>query len=214
MARRDSEFQYANLAIRGRKLRPIIAEQVAPALVMKPDLVSIYAGANDVLRPQVDIDALMVDLDRAVSMLSDSGARIVMFTAFDPGESKIYALMRGRFAIYSEGVREIAERHRASLVDFWRLRDYRDLRLWDEDRMHMSSAGHQRMAMAVLETLGIEHTLSPLPLDVPPVLSVKERLAANSIWVKEYAGPWVKRRLTGASSGDGMSPRRPVLARP
>ena len=36
-----------------------MAEQVGPAVAMGPDLVSIYAGANDILRPRVDIDALM-----------------------------------------------------------------------------------------------------------------------------------------------------------
>ena len=34
-----------------------------------------------------------------------------------------------------------------------RLREYRDERLWDVDRMHMSAAGHQRMAIAVLDAL-------------------------------------------------------------
>ena len=36
------DFTYANLAIRGRQLLPILADQIEPALEMKPDLVSIY----------------------------------------------------------------------------------------------------------------------------------------------------------------------------
>ena len=56
-------FGYANLAIRGRKLRPILEEQVDPALALAPDLVSIHAGANDVLRPRVDLDDLAAAYD-------------------------------------------------------------------------------------------------------------------------------------------------------
>jgi len=208
----DDEFTYANLAIRGRKLLPIVAEQIDPALEMRPDLVTIYAGANDVLRPRIDIDRLIEAYDVAIGRLAGSGARVVMFTAYDPGGSPVFGALRGRFAIYNELVRQVAERHGATLVDFWRLRDYRDDRLWDVDKMHMSSAGHQRMAIAVLDTLGIAHDLVPLPLADRPVLTAKERRAANVEWARAHAAPWVKRRLTGTSSGDSLAPRWPTLA--
>lgn len=208
----DDSFTYANLAIRGRKLLQIVDEQIDAAIAMAPDLVTIYAGANDVLRPRIDIDRLIEAYDDAIARLAASGAHVVMFTAYDPGGAPVFGALRGRFAIYNELVRQVADRHDATLVDFWRLRDYRDDRLWDVDRMHMSSAGHQRMAIAVLDTLGVQHNLQPLPLDERPTLSVRDRRAANLEWARTHAGPWVKRRLTGTSSGDGLAPRRPVLA--
>jgi lysophospholipase L1-like esterase len=206
------DFEYANLAIRGRKLVQIVTSQIDPALEMKPDLVSIYAGANDVLRPRIDVDRLVETYDVAIGRLVDGGAHVVMFTAYDPGGSPVFGALRGRFAIYNELVREVADRHGVTLVDFWRLRDYRDDRLWDVDKMHMSSAGHQRMAIAVLDALGIEHDLRPLPLADRPVLSARERRAANLEWARAHAAPWVKRRLTGTSSGDNLEPRWPALA--
>nr|MCW2727270.1 hydrolase [Aeromicrobium sp.] len=208
----DDDFTYANLAIRGRKLVQIVGEQIDPAIEMMPDLVSIYAGANDVLRPRVDIDRLIEAYDVAIGRLTASGAHVVMFTAYDPGGSPVFGALRGRFAIYNELVREVAEKHGATVVDFWRLDDYRDDRLWDIDRMHMSAAGHQRMAIAFLDALGIAHALVPLELAERPVLSAKERRAANLEWARAHAAPWVKRRLTGASSGDSLDPRWPVLA--
>ncbi len=206
------DFTYANLAIRGRKLVQICATQVDPALEMKPDLVTIYAGANDVLRPRVDIDRLLDVYDAAIGRLAADGARVVMFSAYDPGGSPVFGALRGRFAIYNELVRQVAERHGATLVDFWRLRDYRDDRLWDVDRMHMSAAGHQRMAIEVLDTLEVPHDLRPLALEERPVLSARERRAANLEWARAHAAPWVKRRLTGASSGDLLTPRWPTLS--
>ena len=58
LATRTDDFGYANLAIRGRTLRPILAEQLEPALALRPDLVTIYAGGNDLIRPRCDVDAL------------------------------------------------------------------------------------------------------------------------------------------------------------
>ena len=205
-------FGYANLAIRGRKLRTVMDEQLEPALALRPDLVTSYAGANDIMRPKVDIDALATTYDRAVERLVEAGAGVVLFTAFDPGGSAIYRPLRGRFALYNEAVREIADRHGARIADFWRLREYRDWGYWDTDRMHMGPAGHQRMAMAVLDVLGVPHDLEPLPPTVHPELTTRELRAKNIEWARTHAAPWVQRRLTGRSSGDGVSPKRPDLA--
>nr|WP_218849033.1 SGNH/GDSL hydrolase family protein [Nocardioides perillae] len=212
LATRSDDFGYANLAIRGRKLRAILDEQLEPALALQPDLVTVYAGANDVLRPRVDLDALVAAYDVAVGELAATGARVLVWTAFDPGGSAVYRPVRARFALYNELVREVADRHGATLVDFWRLRDYRDWRLWDDDRMHMSSAGHQRMAIEVLDTLGVPHDLEPLALVDVAAVSRLDRLRADAAWARGHAGPWVQRRLTGRSSGDGLAPRRPALA--
>ena len=214
LATETDDFGYANLAIRGRKLRAVIAEQIDPALALEPDLVTIYAGANDIMRPSVDIDALVADYDEALGRLVSGGAHLLVFTAFDPGGFPVFGTMRGRFAVYNEFVREIAERRGAILVDFWRLRDYRAFGMWADDRMHMSSAGHQRMAIAVLDALGVAHDLAPLDLPAAPRLTKREQRAANVDWVRTHAAPWIKRRLTGKSSGDTLDPRYPTLTRP
>lgn len=209
----DPNFGYANLAIRGKKLRQVLAEQLEPALALRPTLVTIYAGANDILRPKVDIDGLLEEYDGAVGRLSESGARVLLFTGFDAGASKVFGAMRGRTAIYNEQVRWIAERRGASLVDYWRFHEFQDWRMWAEDRMHMSALGHATMANRVLGVL--EHEgLADLP-EVPdlPVLNRRERFRANAAWAREFAGPWIMRRVTGRSSGDGMSPKYPGLTR-
>jgi lysophospholipase L1-like esterase len=205
-------FGYANLAIRGRKLQPILDEQLEPALALQPDLVTSYAGANDIMRPRVDIDTLATSYDEAIGRLTAAGTTVVLFTAFDPGGSAIYRPLRGRFALYTEAVREISERHQTHLVDFWRMREYRDFGYWDTDRMHLGPAGHQRMAMVVLDTLGVPHDLQPLPLTVHPELTSRELRAKNLEWARTHAAPWVHRRITGRSSGDGVPPKRPGLA--
>lgn len=204
------ELAYVNLAIRGRKLGAVLDEQLEPAVAARPDLVTMYAGGNDIMRPKVDIDALVSRYDDAVATLAGTGATVVLFTAFDPAGFPIFSAGRGRFAIYNELVREVADRHGARLVDFWRMREYRDPRMWDVDRLHMSSAGHQRMAIGVLDALSVTHDLEPLPLADLPVRTPREARAENLAWARSHAAPWVKRRLTGTSSGDALSARYPA----
>ena len=201
------DLAYANLAIRGRKMRAVLAEQVEPAVAMRPDLVSIYAGGNDILRPKVDIDPLVQEYADALRRLRACGAHVVVFTGFDLGWAPVFGHLRGRVATYNELVREVAEEVEATVVDFWRMREYRDPRLWDVDRIHMSSLGHQHMAAAVLDALGVRHDATPDPLGPLEPLDARARRAADLAWARAHAAPWVHRRLTGRSSGDGLEPR-------
>src|SRR4030095_10553403 len=77
------DFGYANLAVRGRLLNRVVAEQLGPALAMKPDLVSFAAGGNDVLRPRVDPAALVRGLDPVIGRLRAAGADVILFRFAD-----------------------------------------------------------------------------------------------------------------------------------
>ena len=212
LATQDHDFGYANLAIRGRKMGAILAEQIEPALAMRPDLVSVYAGGNDILRPRMDVDALVGRYADALGRFADAGAHLVLFTGFDLGFAPLFRHLRGRVATYNELVREVADHHDATLVDFWRMREYRDPRYWDVDRLHMSSVGHQRMAMAVLDALGVDHSLSLPALEPLRKMDRRQRRNTDLAWARSHAAPWVQRRLRGTSSGDGLPPRRPALS--
>ena len=211
LAAQDPDLRYANLAIRGRKMHQVLDEQVDPALAMQPDLVSVYAGGNDILRPRVDVDLVVAAYGDGLRRLSQAGTHLVLFTGFDLGWAPMFGRLRGRVAVYNELVREVADDTGATLVDFWRMREYRDPRMWDVDRIHMSSVGHQHMAVAVLDALGVPHAFDLDPLPELPTLSRRERREADLAWARSHAAPWVQRRLTGRSSGDGLQPRFPGL---
>ena len=119
--------------------------------------------------------------------------------------------MRGRMAIYNEWVREIADSHGALVADMWRMRDAPAWAIWDDDRMHLNSFGHTHIARAVLERLGIDHKLTEPELPAQPVRTRAEARRDHLQWAKEHAGPWVHRRVTGRSSGDWVTAKRPTL---
>ncbi|MHA7286933.1 SGNH/GDSL hydrolase family protein [Arthrobacter sp. MDT3-44] len=210
----DESWGYANLAIRGKKMRQILDEQVDAALALEPTLVTLYAGANDILRPRVDIDRLMSSYDDGIGRLRDAGADVVLFTGFDTSGSAVFGKTRGRTAVYNEWVREIADRREATIVDYWRLREFQDWRYWDVDRMHMSTAGHTLMAARVLEAMKASHAIDLPELDARPALRRMEQLRADAQWAREYVTPWVGRRLRGVSSGDALTAKYPVPVHP
>ena len=126
------------------------------------------------------------------------------------GVNTFVVVKSGRFATYNELLRPKAERHGVTIVDYWRMREYRDWRLWDPDRMHMGPEGHQVMAIAVLDALGVSHDLQPLPLSedsdgLSAALTDRE-------WARAHLAPWLLRRVRRESSGDDLSARRPELA--
>jgi lysophospholipase L1-like esterase len=212
LATRTDDFGYANLAIRGRTLRPIVGEQLEPALALEPDLVTVYAGGNDLLRPRLDVDALAEVYDAAIGRLTVTGATVGLFTAFDPGVGGPLRRLRGRFAVYNERVREIADRHGAVVLDSWRMRPEHPETVWAEDRLHLGPIGHQAVAIEVLDTLGVSHDLQPIdPSALTGHTPFRVGRRGDVSWVVTHAAPWVHRRLTGRSSGDGVLPKRPTL---
>ena len=203
---------YANLAIRGKLLGPIIDEQLDPALELKPDLVTFAGGGNDMLRPRADLPTLIRLVDLTVARLADSGATVLMFTGADPCDGlPLGARIRSTGDRLAAGARRVAERRGALLVDLWPVQELRDPRYWAVDRLHLNDIGHQQVAARVLDTLQIQRPdfwSAPAGSPVPPARTARTEL--DFYW--EYVGPWVRRRLTGTSSGDHRPPKRPVLA--
>lgn len=211
-AAHDPGFRYANLAVRGKLLRQVLTEQLDRALALEPNLVTLYAGGNDLMRPSVDIDAMAERYEDAINRLTDAGAQVVLFTGVDGVEDGLFRKLRGRVAIFNEFTRIIAARHGALVVDMFAMRQLRDRRMWAADRLHLNALGHNEVAIAFLDLLGVPHKLEPAVLGPKPVVSPRERRAANLQWSREHALPWVQRRLRGESSGDHVLPKRPELA--
>lgn len=207
----DDSWGYANLAIRGKKLEQVLDEQLDAAIALKPTLITLYAGGNDILRPAVNIDALMERYRGGVQKLVGAGARVVLFTGFDTAKAPMFRMTRGRTAIYNEHVRKIAADLGTELVDFWHMRRFQDWRYWDADRMHLGIEGHIGMAKEVLRVLGETDEIDEPDLDEPSISSVPARALAEATWMKDYVYPWVKRRVTRTSSGDMLSPKYPTL---
>ncbi len=220
-ALQEGPVEYANLAIRGKLLDQVVREQIPVALALGPDFVTFQAGLNDVLRPGVDLPALFRRYEDAVARLAEGGTRVVLFTGRgrQGWNSRMSQRLGPRFAAFNDNVHSVAQMHGCLLVDLESLLMISDDRCWGVDRLHLNAVGHERVAAEVLHTLGITEPEilggSPGWWHEPLPPSVPQRWVASAVqdvhWFGVHLLPWMVRRLRGVSSGDGMSPKDPML---
>lgn len=203
------DFAYANLAISGLVLRQIIDQQLGPAIDLKPDLVTLSAGGNDLVFHRGDPDRMAAALDAAVAALSATGATVVLFTGPDWGETPLLGHTRGKVAVFNENIRTIAARHNGVIADLWTLRQLADPRMWDPDRLHFSPLGHHTIATMVLETLNVPHSLIPLEPKPMPHGSWRESKAGDLAWVTHYLLPWMMSRIRPRADDPPLMAKRP-----
>ena len=211
LSEKTDDFAYANLAIRGRLLQQILDEQIEPALELRPDLITVSMGGNDVIRPGTDPDEIAARFEGGIARLRRDGATVVMFNGPDIGMTPVLGRIRGKVAIYNENLRTIAQKHDAIVADMWSLRELTDPRMWAPDRLHFSPIGHQTIARMVLSALNVENDLEPFEAEPLPRQSWRQARIDDIGWAREHLAPWILRRIRHQSSGDGVEPKRPTF---
>ncbi|MGW2916524.1 SGNH/GDSL hydrolase family protein [Streptomyces angustmyceticus] len=198
-------FRYANLAVRGKLIGQIADEQCGPAASMGADLVTLVGGLNDVLRPRCDVDRVCARFEEAAALLARGGGQLVLMRS--PGrQGPVLERFRPRMERLFAWIDEVAARHGALVVDLFASHALSDPRMWADDRLHLNTEGHRRVAEAVWQALGLPATTdwdAPLPAAPPPGWGA--RRGADLRFAREHLAPWIGRRLSGRSSGDGRT---------
>ena len=203
------DFAYANLAVRGKLIGQIVADQIEPALALKPDLITFSAGGNDVIRPGTDPDAVAQQFEDAVIRLRRDNATVVVFTGIDTEFTPVFRGIRGKVAIYNENIRAIADAHDCVVADQWGLKEVQDMRFFDDDRLHYNALGHHEVARMVLRALNVPNDLQPMQPEALTATTWRAAREKDLVWARSYLVPWVLRRLRHQSSGDHIQAKRP-----
>lgn len=207
-------ISYANLAVRGRRIRDVLDDQLPAALAMRPDLITSCIGMNDVTRPGRSFDRALGDLDILHAALAASGATVVITTF--PDISRILPagrLLSARVQRINEVIRAAATRHGLHLVDLYSAPSMIDPDTWSPDRVHGSPQGHQLFADAAAEALrlpGSDHSWATARPDVV-FPGLRSRMYSQALWAQNMLMPWIWRHLRGRSAANGRGPKRPVL---
>ncbi|MDX3539321.1 SGNH/GDSL hydrolase family protein [Streptomyces sp. MB09-01] len=207
-------LQYANLAVRGRLAGQVRAGQLGPALALRPDIATVVAGVNDVLRPRFDAAEVAGHLEEMFAALTAAGAHVATVTFPDLGRIVPLARPLGpRLADLNDRIREAAARHGVTVAETARPEAVADPRMWTTDRLHASALGHERIAAALAHAVGLPGRDDTWTHPLPPQAATPpgSALAAELRWAAAFLGPWLGRRLRGRSSGDGRTAKRPLL---
>lgn len=211
LADAQGEIEYANFAVRGRTAAEIREQQLGPALALGPDLATVVAGMNDLLRPGFEPWTVAADVERMQRAFVSAGATVITFTM--PDLSRVVPIarpLRTRVIALNAALRVVSARSGARLLDLAAHPVAADPRLWSADRLHANALGHGRIASGLAAALGLPATdgwADPLP--PRPVARPHQTVAAEIAWWREHFGPWLLRRVRGISSGDGVAPKRP-----
>jgi lysophospholipase L1-like esterase len=212
----DSHYpglSYANLAVRGRRTLDLLVDQLPLALAMKPDLITVCIGMNDVTRPGPYFDRALADLDTLHTRLAESGATVVTTTFPDLAQIlPIGRVLTSRVERINDEIRTAAERHGFRLVDLYGVPSIADPENWSHDRIHGSTKGHILFAAAAAEALGLPGSSHDwAQADGRLRLSLRSRAQSQALWTQNLLMPWLWRSVRGRSEGDGRSPKRPRL---
>ncbi|WP_285566973.1 MULTISPECIES: SGNH/GDSL hydrolase family protein [unclassified Streptomyces] len=205
LATRTPGFRYANLAVRGKLIGQIVDEQVDVAAAMQADVVTLVGGLNDTLRPKCDMGMVRGRMEEAVERLAPSCKKLVLMRS--PGRNgPVMERFRPRMEELFTLVDDLAARHDAVVVDLYGSAVLGDPRMWDVDRLHLTAEGHRRVSEAVWQKLGLppeDDWQTVLPSAVPPRWAT--RRVDDLRFARQHLFPWIGRRLTGRSSGDGRT---------
>lgn len=214
LAAGNPRLQYANLAVRGRLAGQIHAEQLQPALALRPDLVTVVAGMNDLIRPRYNAGEVIGYLERMYGAFTATGAHVVTMTFPDIGKlAPVARPLTRRVLDFNARLRAVAQSHGVTVIETFDHAICTDPRIWSPDRLHANPDGHTRIAAAVAQALGLPGSDDTWTHALPPeVAPTAWRTAAIELrWVAGFLGPWLVRRVRGRSSGDGRVAKRPEL---
>jgi lysophospholipase L1-like esterase len=200
-------IQYANLAIRGKLVWPIVEEQLEPALALSPTHLSFNGGGNDMLRPRTSVQSVADAFSLVVKRCDQEGVQLIVLSGANPsGQLPLGRVIRRRGDLLSAAVEaRIDDRPDVLRALNWHDHELGTPPYWSEDRLHMNSRGHHRVAARVLSELGMDAPGEWWSLPELPGSASTRGIA----YYREHVGPWVRRRIARTSSGDGRAPKHP-----
>lgn len=159
----EKDIEYANFAKRGLVTEEIRLQQLEKALTFNLDLVSLIAGANDVLKGRWNHDAYKNDMEFMIDTLSKAGADIIIanlpdFTVRLPFASEKKQEIKEQLLEANEVIHSLSREYKLHHVDFWNHHLVNDNTLWSKDLIHPNSKGYVKVAELIFSSLPVQKT--------------------------------------------------------
>jgi len=155
------DTRYENLAWVGATSKDVEERQLGRALELRPHIVTLVCGANDVLESvRPDPTAYGQRLSRMFDRLRREAPEAAVVTATYPDLSQFLDLRprtRARvekgMRLFNDACRAVAGRHDVALLDGFEHPAARERDTFADDGFHPSEEGHRRAAMEFLRAL-------------------------------------------------------------
>ena len=154
----NPDLRYTNLAQRGLVVTEIREQQLEKALALKPDLISVVAGANDIMTGRFNADRWEEEFQIVYEALTQAGATViaanipeflVLRTLKEPLQTRVMSnIARGNGVI-----ERLAAQYQVILVDAWTVSQQADREDWSEDGVHLNSRAISNSQRKSLECL-------------------------------------------------------------
>ncbi len=216
--RHSPDLLCANLAVRGRLAGGPRRTTRRRALALRPDLATVVAGVNDLLRPRFDADEVAGHLESDVHRAHRAGdpRRHAHLPRRRPHHPARPACPPPRHCPQPPHPRGRASARRRRRRDQPPRRRHRaPVEHGPPARQPARPPAHRRGHRPRSRPARQRRLLDPPPARPRHPAGRRRRTgAAERRWAAEFLGPWITRRLRGRSSGDGRTAKRPHLTSP
>ena len=154
----NPDLQYTNLAKHGLLVGEIREQQLETALHLKPDLVSVVAGANDIMTGRFSAARWEQEFQTMFEALTQAGAVVISATVPDFAilrtlKEPLQARVKGNIMRGNGVIQRLAAQYQVVLVDAWTISTRSDREDWSEDGVHLNSRGYLKFAQETLKIL-------------------------------------------------------------
>jgi lysophospholipase L1-like esterase len=154
----NPDLRYTNLAQRGLVVSEIREQQLETALRLKPDVVCVVAGANDIMTGRFSADRWETEFRIVYEALTQAGATVIAanipeFPVLRTLKEPLQARVMGNIARGNGVIERLAAQYQVILVDAWAVSQQTDREDWSKDGVHLNSRGYFKFAKEVLGRL-------------------------------------------------------------
>ncbi|GGD60100.1 SGNH/GDSL hydrolase family protein [Paenibacillus nasutitermitis] len=157
-SKQQPTMQVTNIAKRGLISREIRESQLDKAISLKPDLVSLFAGGNDILKGKWNHEHFHEDMEYMIHQLANgTNASIITCTLPDftlrlpiPIEKK--EAIQAQTLQANDRIQSLSQQYGLCLIDFWNHPLSKDPDIWSSDGIHPNSVGYQKIGQIVYES--------------------------------------------------------------
>jgi len=154
---RGGQLEFAKVEMTGPSIPELVDDHVQMALDLKPDLVSILFGPQQLVSENSKPEQLASELEKGVRALRQAGSDVLLATSFDPRFASAALPARLRSALFNAHLWRIARNHGTFTLDLWGMRELHSEAMWSTGRANLSGAGHRLLATRAAHVLGVAY---------------------------------------------------------